>query len=152
MLVFLDLDGVLRREGSAPFKLETHLLRRFETMMRLLPGAEIVIASAWRAGFPLAEIRAHFAGDIRSRIVGSTPLLLAEVNHRRHREVLGYLSKHAPGGPAWAAVDDQQENYPTRENILIVNPRTGFDDAAAAWLLMMGHRYGADRPSTQEVE
>lgn len=152
MLVFLDLDGVLCREGSAPFKLETHLLRRFETMMRLLPGAEIVIASAWRAGFPLAEIRAHFSGDIRPRIVGGTPMLLGDPNHRRHREVLGHVSQHAPDGHAWVAVDDQQENYPVRDNIRIVDPRTGFDIAAAAWLLMMGRRYGADRPSTQEAE
>ena len=143
MLVFLDFDGVLRRAGRDLYRLESPLVARFETTLRRLPTADVVISSTWREAFPLDDLRRHFAPDVRHRIVGATPTILVHGDHRRYREVLACLKRSGHGTRSWVAIDDQEEHFPARENVLIVDSAVGFDDDAAAWLLELGRRYGA---------
>ena len=60
MLVFLDFDGVLRRQQSPLYRLETCCVEPFEAAMRRLPDAEIVITSSWREAFSLKKMKASF--------------------------------------------------------------------------------------------
>lgn len=138
---------MLRTEGSALWQLEAPLLDRFERTLAMLPAASVVISSGWREVFPLHEIRVHFPPGVRSRILGATPILVALVEHRRHREVLAYLKRSPHGARAWVALDDQPEHYPARDNVRILDPSRGYDDDAAAWVLEMGRRYGAEAPA-----
>ena len=142
MLVFLDLDGVLRCEHSPLWALDAPLLDRLDRTLLELPRASVVISSGWREVFPLAEIVGHFPERVRPRIRGATPILDAMLEHGRHREVLTYIRRVRHAGP-WVAIDDQREHYPVRDNVRIVDPSRGFDDDAAAWLLDIGRRYGA---------
>jgi hypothetical protein len=135
MLIFLDFDGVLRRDGAPLYRLEPDLLSRFESVLRALPHADVVIASSWREAFGLAELRAHFSPDIAARIIGVTPIARERGEHDRHREVSAFLRRARHAGHAWVALDDDAENYPVRENVRILSPTTGFDAAAAAWLM-----------------
>lgn len=146
MLIFLDFDGVLRCDAASPlYGLDPPRLRRFQTTLRELPGADVVIASSWREGFSLVALRGHFADDIRPRIIGATPILLAGTERRRYQEVSAYLKRKEPDGRPWVALDDQREHYPVRDNVRILDSAVGFDEAAAEWLLRMGRRYGACR-------
>jgi len=132
-LIFLDIDGVLRRTGSTLYELEEDLLRAFEDTLRAMPDAEIVISSSWREGFTLAEIRAHFSEDVASRIVGVTPLA-EDGEFRRYREVLAYLIQSGQRRRSWVAIDDDPTHYPAAVNVILVDSAKGFDGRAAAML------------------
>lgn len=137
MLIFLDLDGVLRRNGAPLYALEADCLLAFETAVERIPGARIVITSSWREGFSLEEIRAHFSPDIRPRIVAVTPIaqeLDDAEPFRRHREVLAYLEDRTAPGLAWVAVDDNSQHYPPGAPLILTAPERGFDSEAAARL------------------
>ena len=131
-VVFLDLDGVLRRRDAPLYELEPHLLARFERAVRAVPGLRIVISSSWREVFSLAEIREHFAVGIAERIVGVTPSVAIRDEFDRHHEVLAYLKRHAGEDVRWLAIDDDAENYPPGAPVILVDCDVGFDDAAAA--------------------
>lgn len=132
-LIFLDIDGVLRRDGAPLYELEEDLRRLFEETLRAMPGAEIVISSSWREGFSLDEIRAHFSDDVATRIVGVTPIA-QESEHRRYREVLAYLIHSGQKGRTWVAVDDDPAHYPASVNLVLVDPAMGLDSTAASRL------------------
>jgi hypothetical protein len=142
-LVFLDIDGVLRRTGAPLYALEDEPRRTFEEALRGIPHAEIVISSSWREGFSLDEIRVHFSDDVALRIIGATPIVL-EGEHRRYREILSYLIRNRQKGRQWMAIDDDPENYPRGINLVLVDPSQGFDSAAAVRLLEAGGA-GLDR-------
>jgi hypothetical protein len=132
-LIFLDIDGVLRRNGAPLYEIEADLRRLFEDTLRALPGAEVVISSSWREGFSLDEIKAHFSEDVAARIVGMTPVG-QDGEHRRYREVLAYLIHNGQKGRPWVAVDDDPGHYPASVRVILVSPTKGFDEKAAARL------------------
>lgn len=132
--MFLDIDGVLRRNSAPLYELEEDLRRLFEETPRAMPGAEVVISSSWREGFSLTEIRAHFSTDVAARIVGVTPMA-EDGEHRRYREVLAYLIRSGQKGREWIAIDDDPAHYPASVRVILVNPTKGFDEEAAASLL-----------------
>ena len=131
-ILFLDLDGVLRRKDAPLYELEPDLLARFECAVRAIPGLQIVISSSWREAFSLDEIREHFAAGIAERIVGATPSVALRDEFDRHREVLAYLKRHAGEDVRWLAIDDDPDNYPPGAPVILVDWEVGFDDAAAA--------------------
>ncbi len=133
-LIFLDIDGVLRRNGAPLYKLEADLRHLFEETLRAMPGAEVVISSSWREGFSLTEIRAHFSNDVASRIIAVTPMAV-DGEHRRYREVLAYLIHSGQKGRPWVAVDDDPAHYPASVRVILVNPAKGFDAEVAVKLL-----------------
>lgn len=146
MLIFLDLDGVLRRDHSALWQLEPPLRELFEETVADFPAVEVVISSGWREVFPLDEIRGHFSRGFGARIVGATPVaspeLRARTDHYRYHEVVAYLQRRRVPGQPWVALDDDPLHYPRRDNVRILDPGVGFDAGAAAWVRERAGRYG----------
>lgn len=142
MLIFLDLDGVLRRRTAPLYKLEPALVQTFEDTVRGLPGAQIVITSSWREAFSLREIRGHFSPDIASRIVGVTPVSQTQEGFPRHREVLAYLKRRTTTAEKWIAIDDDPLHYPKDRRVLLVDPDCGFNSEAARLLVLEAGRQG----------
>ena len=135
-IVFLDIDGVLRRKDAPLYELEADLLGRFEHVVRSIPDLQIVISSTWREAFSLAEIREHFALSVAPLIVGVTPTVAVRDEYDRHREVLAYLKKNHLGEDArWGAIDDDPANYRPGAPVILVDSNAGFDESAAAELL-----------------
>lgn len=136
MLVFLDIDGVLRRIGSPLDVLDADCLGRFEAVVRAHPQVQIVISSSWRLLYPLEDLRARFTPDIGARIIGHTPWLEDRRQASRADEVLAYLADF-DGMPPWVALDDQPEVYADRglaDRVIPLDGATGFDTVAAARL------------------
>jgi hypothetical protein len=136
VLLFLDIDGVLRRIGSPLDGLDADCLGRFEAVVRAHPPVQIVISSSWRLVYGLDAIRARFAPDIGARIIGHTPWLEDRRQASRADEVLAYLAS-VDGMPPWVALDDQPEVYADRglaDCVIPLDGATGFDAVAAAQL------------------
>ena len=136
MLVFLDIDGVLRRIGSPLDVLDADCLGRFEAVVRAHPQVQIVISSSWRLVYGLDAIRARFAPDIGARIIGQTPWLEDRRKASRADEVLAYLAS-VDGMPRWVALDDQPGVYADRglaDCVVPLDGEMGFDAVAAARL------------------
>ena len=72
-ILFLDFDGVLRRNGSPLYKLESELVNNLEEVLRAAPTVKIMITSSWREAFGQNEMRSLFSADIAARIEGCTP-------------------------------------------------------------------------------
>lgn len=137
--VFVDFDGVLRRDGSPRETLDADCVERFADCVLSHDAARVVIASSWRLSFRLDALRAMFPERLVPRIEGATPLLrLANVNRIRSDEVAAYL--HAVGASVsrWIAVDDKPALYGPGAPVIATHPARGFDaDAAIAldqWL------------------
>jgi len=136
VLLFLDIDGVLRRIGSPLDGLDAQCLGRFEAVVRAHPQVQIVISSSWRLVYGLDAIRARFAPDIGARIIGHTPWLEDRRQASRADEVLAYLAS-VDGMPPWVALDDQPEVYADRglaDCVIPLDGEMGFDAVAAARL------------------
>ena len=136
VLIFLDIDGVLRRIGSPLDVLDADCLGRFEAVVRAHPQVQIVISSSWRLVYGLDAIRARFAPDIGARIIGQTPWLEDRRKASRADEVLAYLADLTEP-PGWVALDDQPGVYADRglgDRVIPLDGATGFDTVAAARL------------------
>ena len=133
MLIFLDIDGVLRRVGAPLDVIDEDCLERFEQVIRDHPDAQIVISSSWRLMFTVDDIRALFAPDIGQRIVGQTPWLEGRRGVRRFDEVLAYLAG-VPKPMDWVAIDDDLTAYPegaVGDYLILTDAKSGFDSEAA---------------------
>jgi hypothetical protein len=148
VLLFLDIDGVLRRQNASRDRLEAAPLEAFENAMRWIPDGEIVIASSWREGFSLDELRGFFPEELRARIVGITPLALSRDSHGRHREVLAYLRRHGLQNRPWIAIDNDREHYPPGCEVLLIDGSVGFDREAGKRLVLTARRLEAAAASS----
>jgi hypothetical protein len=138
MLVFLDLDGVLRRNSAPPARLEAPCLDSFCRALLSLPEAKIVISSGWRTFVSLDGIRGHFPPRFAERIVAVTPVLEGGEPHARYTEILAFLREHATQDEAWVAIDDDSANFPSgAAHVLLIDGETAFDEAAAARLVAL---------------
>jgi hypothetical protein len=133
-LLVLDFDGVLHRRLATEWRHEEevnkffHFLPRFENVIRDYPCTQILIASAWRERRPFDELIQFFSEDIRSRILGVTPVH----DHggrvgMRQREVESWLSENGLQNVQWVALDDEPHNYLPDASLLIC--KDGFDGA-----------------------
>jgi hypothetical protein len=128
MLLFLDFDGVLHPALDATVPTFCHL-PLLESVLRDAPHVRVVIASTWREGFALDELRALFSTDIAARVVGATPSLPGS---SRHAEVMAYLERHATHATTWLALDDSQVEFPRGCPYLVAcDGRTGLTPAVA---------------------
>lgn len=144
MLIFLDIDGVLRRPGSTPYQFEPDCQYAFEDAVRGAYGSEIVITSSWRETMSVDDLRNYFETDIGMRIVGVTPVDPDESGHRRYREILAYLEGKDILPEEWVAVDSEARQFPSSGcNVLRVDPNRGFDGEAAG--LLMEYHAEAER-------
>ena len=137
MIVFLDFDGVLRRDSSPPSSFQTDCLNHFESAIRPFADFKIVISSTWRVAVSLHEIRRLFSADIAARIVGSTPELEMESRHQRFKEINAYLDAKGLENETWIAIDDSPELFPPDERLLVTQSNLGFNDECAVRLRQM---------------
>jgi hypothetical protein len=129
--LFLDFDGVLRRDSSTPGCFEGCCLDPLCDLLREFPAVRIVVSSAWRVGMGLDEIRDRFPTDVARRIVDATPDL-GPLLQGRHQEVLTWLRAHGGADQDWVALDDDPTHFPRAcANLVLVDPARGFDREAA---------------------
>jgi hypothetical protein len=137
MLIFLDFDGVLRREDAPRYRFEKPLRVAFEAAVRRIPDAQIVVTSTWREVVGLTGLRKLFSADVAERIVGVTPFALVRDDYYRYREILAYLKQNGAEGRQWVAVDDTPAHYPRGVPLILVDPARGLGPAEAEKLVGM---------------
>jgi HAD domain in Swiss Army Knife RNA repair proteins len=111
MLLFLDFDGVLH--PRAPRKNLFCNLPRLEAVLREFRFVDVVIASTWREDMSLEQLRKLISPDLRSRIIGVTPVVEIEYpagpHGTREKEIRLYLEQSGCQDRTWLALDDQAE-------------------------------------------
>jgi hypothetical protein len=101
MLLFLDFDGVLRRKQAPLYCVEQTLLDRLVVSLREYPEVSVVITSSWTEAFSLEEIKRLFPADIASRILGKTPRVQTQSEHRSSRFLCpGFVQDIIPKTPS----------------------------------------------------
>jgi HAD domain in Swiss Army Knife RNA repair proteins len=132
MILFLDFDGVMHPlKGTDLFCREEHLARA----LRDFPGVDVVISSSWRETHTLTNMLTFFLTDLRSRIVGVTPVIEirngVDVPGVRWREINQYLSDTGNEHRPWVALDDDPGNFPAEcAELILCDSNHGFGNAA----------------------
>lgn len=92
-VLILDADGVLRRlphgealEGIDPL----------ESFLRDVEFSDVLVVAAgeWKRALRLQQVRALFSGDLRERLVDTTPDIQATDRFRSHVEIHAWLDAH----------------------------------------------------------
>lgn len=131
MVLFLDFDGVLHPRSTLE-NLFVHI-PRIEKVLRDFPFVQVVISSSWREVTPLLELQEKFSEDLRSRVIGTTPLVDIDyppgpVGHREE-EILIYMAQSEFIGKPWLALDDEAPFFTAGcPNLILCNSLTGLDD------------------------
>lgn len=150
MILFLDFDGVTHSDGcfSANFFCRLPLI---EEVLREFPSVKIVISSSWRDHHPLDTLMRHFAGDMRTRVIGATPnakriidritnggLPDPKIEFERQWECEFWLEENRRWAERWVAIDDRPEWFePACPHLLLTKPATGFQAGDQATLCQM---------------
>jgi hypothetical protein len=123
LVVFLDIDGVLRVDGPQDKReLDSAAVSRFQWFAKA-SGAKVVISSSWRHASPLA----FFQKRIGDFVVGMTPYLPPERTGIREREIKAWVSRNAPNSE-WIAIDDDPDLFfPSCPWLFLCNSQCGFD-------------------------
>lgn len=125
ILIFLDFDGVLRRNTSPLYKLEPDLVRNLENAVLPYEDLKAVITSSWREVYPTRTLRRLFSEEFAERIEGATPIANERSEHYRYREILAYLQRYHEGGANWVAIDDDPLHYPADAPLILTDPSEG---------------------------
>lgn len=136
-LIFLDFDGVLRRETSPPCCFDQDCLEHFESAIRHCAISKIVISSTWRLAFSLNKLRSNFSSDVAERIIGKTPETLEEETYERHAEIMAYLEERKITAMPWVAIDDTPAHFPKGCPVIFTDPKKGFDAECADQLVQI---------------
>jgi len=129
--LFLDFDGVLRRESSPKSRLDDDCVRNLERAVLSHPDARVVITSTWRLAQSIQALRRLFPAELAVRIVGVTPDLPEAEEYPRHAEVRAYLARRGARSTRWIAIDDDAGQYRPSAPLILVNAATGFDETCA---------------------
>jgi hypothetical protein len=113
MILFLDFDGVMHPiDQHNLFCREEHLAR----VLRKFPDVEIVISSSWRLTHSLQNMQSFFLTDMRSRVIGVTPIIDIEGSVNcgctRFLEIQKYLADTGNQHRNWVALDDDASLFP----------------------------------------
>jgi len=125
MILFLDFDGVTHPvSGSPPFKDEC--INALSVVVSKL-DASIVITSTWRYDKTLDELRDLLGARLGARVIDITPMLDIDpfIHWPRAREVNEWINIHYSHDKPWAAIDDEEGNYPEGLSY-ITDRRLGF--------------------------
>lgn len=133
--IFLDFDGVLRRNTSPTSRLDEDCVRLFEQTVLAHRDTVVVIASTWRLVHSLPAIRRLFSPAFASRIEGVTPDVPEAEEYVREEEIKAYLAKVATRGWRWIAVDDDPDLYRPASPLVRIDPARGFSTESAALLV-----------------
>jgi len=132
MIVFLDIDGVLRSTFLGHNCSEYCQIDRFETVMRGFPGWEIVISAGLREKKDLNALREMFSADIADRIVGVTPVIGLSIKYCRQHEIERYLVNTSQTSAPWIVLDDVASQFEDGlDNLVLCHMFTGLDEHAA---------------------
>ena len=134
MKIFLDFDGVLRRESSPRSALDPDCVRHFEEAVLSHPDARVVISSTWRLAYRLDGLKKLFSNEAAARIEGVTPVIDDVEDYQRHIEIQAYMNRDASRGIRWVAVDDDPDNFKPGAALILVDPAHGFDATCAVRL------------------
>lgn len=125
------------------YRLEPHLVDNLESVILEVSDTNIVITSSWREAYGPGKLKALFSAEPAARIEGVTPISPALQDFYRHDEIITCLKRRVGGPVRWIAIDDDPFHYPPGSPVLLTDPETGFDDAAAAKLAdVLGAAYG----------
>ncbi|QQS40416.1 MAG: hypothetical protein IPM63_13740 [Acidobacteriota bacterium] len=130
-LIFLDFDGVLRRNTSRLYKLEPDLVRNLENAVLPHTDLKVVITSSWREAYSTRTIGRLFPSEFAERIEGATPIANERSEHYRYTEILAYLRRFHQKGANWIAIDDDPLHYPADAPLILTDPSEGFTSEKA---------------------
>ena len=133
MILFLDLDGVLRRETAPTYSLEAPLVARFEDLLYELPEIEVVISSTWKDSFGIQELRGLFSADVRLRIVAKTRTIPGLHELSRQAEAEAWLREHAPDAP-WIALDHRPDLWRPGASVVACDATEGLTETVCSRL------------------
>ena len=139
-VLFLDIDGVLNREGYRPAQslglrswIEAELAARLCDVLRVI-DAEIVVSSDWRRGRDLELLRGELgAAGIDAPVIAATP----EIQGPRWREIQSWMTEHGRSAHQIAIIDDFHDMGPLMSRFVRVSPLNGLDGDAAKALLAL---------------
>jgi hypothetical protein len=106
MILFLDFDGVLHPTYSTRTDFFC-FLPRLESVLHDFPTLKVVVSSDWRRNNSLDELRQFFSSDLRTRMIGVTPVIRPYVAGVRLLEATAWMKSAHYVGP-WAALDDDE--------------------------------------------
>jgi hypothetical protein len=131
-LIFLDIDGVLNRNGNRPpnvCEIEENPLSLLSDLIRR-SGAEVILTSSWRLTADEPWREPLLRGGVS--VAGQTARLNG--NNRR-REIELYLESHAPV-ESFVILDDQAGRWgKLKNNCVHINPKVGLTEANVAQAL-----------------
>ncbi|MCO6512084.1 MAG: hypothetical protein J5I65_14965 [Aridibacter famidurans] len=130
-LIFLDFDGVLRRNTSPLYELEPVLVRNLENAVLPYTDLKVVITSSWREAYSTKRLRNLFSAKFAERIEGATPISNERSEHYRYREILAYLQRYHEAGADWVAIDDDPLHFPVDSPLILTDPSEGFTQEKA---------------------
>jgi hypothetical protein len=133
-VVFLDVDGVLNREGFEPDDdrglaswIEAELAARLSALARETE-AVLVMSSSWREDELLDDLRAELVrAGVDAPLVDVTPVLFGQP---RWAEIQAWCVTHAP--TAIAILDDLPDMGPLAAFHVRTDVAAGLDDVALA--------------------
>lgn len=105
-LLALDFDGVLH-PGLAGTLI---YIDRIESFLSDHPMVHVAFSTTWRENYSTSEMASWFPNTMRSRFVGSTPIL-PDGPFQRWREIQAFRAGQQMDG-AWAALDDDASLFP----------------------------------------
>jgi hypothetical protein len=133
-VLFLDVDGVLNREGFEPEGdgglacwIEAELAARLTALARET-DAVLVMSSSWREDGELDELRAELIrAGVAAPLVDVTPVLFGQP---RWAEIQAWCIANAPA--AFAILDDLPDMGPLSAYHVRTDVLVGLDDVAIA--------------------
>jgi hypothetical protein len=141
MILFLDFDGVLHPLGST----EKQYFSRLPLLERFLrdeaSGWKVVISSSWREHYSRQQLLEIFSPDLRTRIIGSTPVDGDRSLHAtwgaqarlypREIQIRHFLAQRGLDVEEWVALDDLKCWFRDPENndrLVLCNPEIGLSE------------------------
>lgn len=122
--LFLDIDGVLHSHDPGAEKFTA--LPQLQESIRRHPRLEVVISSSWREVFDFEDLVELFDEDLRTRIVGCTPVLNQDTEFVRQRECEQWMRTHRPSDHEWVVLEDEQALFePGCPHLLLVDGSMG---------------------------
>jgi hypothetical protein len=118
-ILFLDFDGVLHPTAC---EVDRHFCNRerLESWLRSRPDVGVVISSSRREEHSLDELRSFFSADLKSRVIGVTPVFDEQPSpiDQRHSEILSWPQSRS-GQYRWAILDYQFLRFPQGHRELV---------------------------------
>ncbi len=139
MIIFLDFDGVLRRNSDPIGELNPNILKLFEsTILNIseITKTGIVISSDWRISNEFEQLKIMFPNSIADLIFGCTPYIAQPCEYERFVEITMFFEENEHlANEKWIAIDDREYYFPDHAPLLLCNPEKGFDREAAKKLI-----------------